>query len=485
MIAIAERSAIALVLLGLLWAPLPLGSNRDWAEAVLTLLFVGAGTISIFVWALPRARSNTADRLISIPKSIVVFAWVIWILWIICQYSGWPADKVAQISPHRAQINAFLVEAGLVQDSEPVSITVDREATLSRLALTTAYFGLFLAITVVFSLSRKRLELILWVIFLSGILQAIYGSLMVLTGLEVGFWGRKEHYLGSATGTFVNRNHFAGYLELTLAAAVGLYVIHNRTHTNGDLKRRVRQYIRQWDVRALIIRVCIVLIFIGLVLSKSRMGNTAALGGLGVAGLLYMVLRPRKQNLVALGLFLSVLVLDVWLIGGWFGLDDLVERYVETDITSDHRSDMRPDLEIMAKAYLTTGSGLGTFMVAYPEFRSEEVFGLNRHAHNDYAQFLIETGVIGISILSLMVFMTFYHSLRVIRNRRNLVYRGAALACLIALISIAIHSLVDFNLQIPANAATLIAIMAACWSCPPQSRHTTIEKSRFAKSSDS
>ena len=231
-------------------------------------------------------------------------------------------------------------------------------------------------------------------------------------------------------------------------------------------------------------RVAVALLFVGLILSQSRMGNAAALGGLSIAGLLYVAIRLRKGSYRALALFVSILILDIWIVGGWFGLDELVERYEQTEISTSHRAEMWPDLKETMRAYQLTGSGLGTFMVAYPEFHSESVVGLNRHAHNDYAQFVIETGLIGTGILGLFVVVTILQALRILRNRRDPCYAGVAFAGLMAIFSIAIHSVTDFNLQIPANAATLVILMACIWACSPVSSQKRTRRVRRRRTTE-
>src|ERR1041384_2300292 len=103
------------------------------------------------------------------------------------------------------------------------------------------------------------------------------------------------------------------------------------------------------------------------------------------------------------------------------------------------------DLLPMMDAYQLSGSGLGTFFLAYPKFRSPEIVGFVDFAHNDYAQFLIETGRIGAVLLALLVMYTAVHAVRVIWNRHDRFVCGVAFAGLMAMASIAIHSTVDFN----------------------------------------
>ena len=104
-----------------------------------------------------------------------------------------------------------------------MALSVDAAATRRALLLSASLFGIFLLVCM--SLRRARhARWLLWVLVFGGLGQALYGSVMTLSGLEFGAWGAKDAYRGYATGTFVNRNHFAGYLELCLAATFGLIV---------------------------------------------------------------------------------------------------------------------------------------------------------------------------------------------------------------------------------------------------------------------
>lgn len=96
--------------------------------------------------------------------------------------------------------------------------------------------------------------------------------------------------------------------------------------------------------------------------------------------------------------------------------------------------------------------------------------GFYAHAHNDYVQFLIEAGIPGAVLLAAMATLVGIHALRLLRNRSDRLVGGIAFGCLMAMIAIGIHSFTDFNLQIPANAATLIAVMGLTIACSPNSR---------------
>ena len=100
----------------------------------------------------------------------------------------------------------------------------------------------FFALTLLMLNTRERVKRILWVVVLAAAFQAMYGAIMVLTGWEYGFFSEKTAYRGLATGTFVNRNSMAGYLEMTLALGIG-FLLAQSTRYYGSARQRLRQAI--------------------------------------------------------------------------------------------------------------------------------------------------------------------------------------------------------------------------------------------------
>lgn len=452
------------VLLLLLWLPLPFGSARPWSASLFSLLVFAL----LGLWCLSLALSDFDLRQLKPGVAVPATLWVLWLSWIWLQSQAWPLAWITALSPHRWQ---HLVGLSALT-GQPVSAappSLDAGATAAQLLLSSAYAGLFLLLVLALR-RRARFQWLLWVLVVSGIAQALYGMLMVLSGLEYGAWGPKQAYRGFATGTFVNRNHFAGYLEISVAAAVGLIMAQPIAQASAvGWRQRLRRLLALLQDGRLFVRACIALFFLALILSQSRMGNVAAVAGLSIAGLLTLLVGRERAPARWLLLLGSILLIDIWLFGHWFGLDQLAERFAQVQ-DQNPRSQVYQDLKRMIPVYAWTGSGLGTFEMAYPEFRSPEVQHFYNHAHNDYAQFLIETGVIGASPLGLLVLVTMARALLILRRRHDPLVRGIACAGLVAIAALAVHSAADFNLQIPANAATLVALMAAVWAASPQPR---------------
>jgi putative inorganic carbon (hco3(-)) transporter len=420
-----------------LWLPVPHGSNVPWAVALLGILTYGA----LLLWAL-----LLAVGLLRVPAALWANRWVllIWLAWL-----GWVGTQLTPIS------------AG-------TSLSIAPETTYVHWLESLTYFGLYLLVLLT-AQTRRRLRVLGMTLVIAGLGQALYGSLMTLSGLEYGFLEKKTAYLGNATGTFVNRNHLAGYLEICAAMGVGLVVADLRSGSARSWRLWLRDLTELAFSRKFLVRAFLVIMVIALVLTRSRMGNVAFFVSLMLCGSLYVLLRERRHFLKALAVFASFLVIDLVVVNQWFGLEKVVERIEQTDAAYEGRAHILPELLQGIEQYWQTGAGLGTFALAILPYRSVLPKEHWDHAHNDYAQFLIEVGLPGALLLAALVLVTALHALRVISTRRNRLRTGIAMAGLMAMTALAIHSAVDFNLQIPANAASLVIVMAMVNACSHRS----------------
>jgi O-antigen ligase len=121
------------------------------------------------------------------------------------------------------------------------------------------------------------------------------------------------------------------------------------------------------------------------------------------------------------------------------------------------------------------GSGPGSFYVAFPRNRPEKVMGYYDNAHNDYVQFAAESGVPGFLLMGLFVAMSLGAALMAQARRRDPLMRGMSFACVMGVTSILIHSWVDFNLQIPANASFFMVLLGLGWISLHHDRRTATD----------
>lgn len=458
-----ERWIFAALLLLLVWLPLPWGSNRQGAEAFFGIMAGGLCLVYLVLQALRPAVRNFQPGDYFWP----LLLWGLWLCWIYFQTLPLSLATLQVWAPTLAATYADVFGDNLGEARWPISLLPER--TRDALSLSLAYFSLYVLVLGL-ARDRDRLRTLGQALVISALAQAVYGALMTISGFEYGFFEKKTAYLGLATGTFVNRNHLAGYLELGAAMAIGLILADLQAARLDTWKKRLLALLNFLFSTRLRIRVFLAIIVVGLVLTRSRGGNSAFFTALIVLGPVYLFVKERKLFLKSAVLFLSLLVVDIFIFSNWYGLEKLVTRFEQTNVETEARTYAFAAYPGLIEKYSTTGSGMGTFAAVFGKDQPTDAVGYYDHAHNDYAEFLIEAGVPGFLLLALLTGLSVVHAVRVILRRNDRLRIGICFAFLMATMELAIHSLTDFNLQIPANAATYIAMMAMAGACSQNSR---------------
>jgi putative inorganic carbon (HCO3(-)) transporter len=445
------------------WAPLPLGSNRSWAW---TILVVGS-CLLVMAWLTGYLLGRFAFTAAFRRARWALAAGALWLLYVGLQFVALPAEWIHILSPRGYE--AHLVAAGALGHpvAATLTISIDPHATRDFWFKTLAYESMF-CLTLLLVDSRQRLEVLLKTLVISGTLQALYASVMLLSGLNYSFFAKKSAEV--ATGTFVNRNHLAGYLNLCLASGIGLMI----SKLGGEAVRSWRQRLRS-VVRLLLgektrLRIYLIVMVIGLVLTRSRMGNTAFFASTLIAGAIGLMLM-RNAPRSTMFFLASLIALDILIVGTWFGIDQVTKRIQQTEVTTNTTNllptEDRDEVDRLAlnyaEDYWLTGSGGGSFYVTFPTYHNRGIIGYYDYTHNDYLQLLTETGAIGLSLCVLIVGLAATQALLALRRRNDSLMRGTAFGVTLAICWLAIHSTVDFNMQIPANALTMTVMLALAW----------------------
>jgi O-antigen ligase len=341
--------------------------------------------------------------------------------------------------------------------------TIDQHATQSQLLKTLSLIEVFF-LTMMLVNSRQHLRWLATALMLAGTFQAVYGSLMTITDADYIWNQPKTAYKGVATGTFINRNHLAGYLEMCLALGLGLLIAtleDNRAVTWREFFRRIINTILGEKART---RIYLALMVIGLILSQSRMGNTAFFTSMMISGLIGLVLF-RKSSRGVVVLFASLLVIDIFLMGTFFGIDKVQQRLASTSLDTEQRLVVNELSLQIVENNPWTGTGLGTYYTAFPPYRDDQVSLFYVHAHSDLIEFPSELGLLGTLPLALLVIYSFITAIKVQMRLRSRLLQAMGFSSAMAIIAIMLHSLTDFNLQIFANAATFMVILALPFVC--------------------
>lgn len=353
----------------------------------------------------------------------------------------------------------FLVAVWAAIQASSISLSVGDTAIR---ALFTFSLAVFFINTVLLHQDHHRVRTTLMVIVLAGTAQALYGSFMVLSGLEYGLFAEKTAYRGVATGTFYNRNHLAGFLEMSLACGIGLLVSTLGQDQRSNWRAQLRAGLDALLGPKMRLRVFLAFMVIALILTRSRMGNTAFFSSLIICSGLYMI-AERRINWGAIILFTSLMLVDFLIVGQWFGFDELAERLESTSTQTEQRDEVARDTVTLLQANLITGYGLGTYYTVFPLYQGKDVRAYYDHAHNDYLEFASELGLVGFIPLVILVLTSAWMGLSSLFRRRNRTARGAGFAAFMSILSILIHATVEFNLQITANAQLFVFLLAMGW----------------------
>jgi O-antigen ligase len=344
-----------------------------------------------------------------------------------------PAWLLGAISPARA---------GLLQSLDPVlpgsgfgTISVYPTATLAHLLRVAAYI-------VVFILSRELAWRTLdrrWLITV---------PILAVAGVEA-ILGIVQYSPDSvAQGTYVNRNHFAGLLELSLPFAAVYPIAVQMT--------RRRQPFRQSVLVATSVALA-ALMLLGIVLSLSRMAFAAALTSLFIVGSLALGERASAPKRFAVTALVAAIVIAGSL---YLAPDPLISRFAEVhetpiNVMPDARARVWKETLTLAADYALAGCGLGTFEHCFHKYRTFlPQLGIDS-VHNDYLQLLAELGAIGFAIGAAAMIAVFVSAARAAFESTDSNTRFLAIACIGSLVAILIHSFTDYNLYIPANAMLL------------------------------
>ena len=448
----------------LAWAPVPLGSNRAWAWGLLEALVFGLTALWLILFAFGKVGLTETFRRAR------------GILWLLALWLGYqalyllpmPNDWIARFSPEAAALHAST--QGLAGIAGGNTLSLDLHASIVSWSKSLAYV-LGFVLTILLVTSRERARQFAFALVWWAFAMAVYGIFAHLTNVSHIWLGTEINHGSQASATYANRNHFAGFLEMTLAIGIGLLIAglrDSKPQTWTQFLKRTLEWIFSPKMR---LRLILCVMVIALVTTRSRMGNTAFFASMLVAGVVGLALSRHATRSTVI-LLVSLIAIDLFIVGSWFGVEKLAHRIEQTTIVKtatpgaqsvEERAEPAAYGLELIKDYPLVGAGPGSWYVAFPKYRGADIINFFDYAHNDYVQFAAESGLIGAAMLALMVAWTLVIALRAQYLRRDPLMRGLSFASIMGVTAILIHSSVDFNLQIPANAMLFMVLLALGW----------------------
>lgn len=301
------------------------------------------------------------------------------------------------------------------------------------------------------ALPIRSLTVLIALVLGMAVAQALLGLMQFGAGSTSLLCLGNPHCGDSATGTYVNRNHLAGLLEMVLPVGLGLLAV-----TVGRTQK-IKHYRRSWRERLLCLSrwrahiavfygAASIAILLGLIFTRSRSGVMFAMLGLLLAAVAFARrlggnhLFGTIGSVTAIGVALAVEI----------GLAPVLQRFTLVDPLQDDRWTILSSALQGIGSFFPWGSGAGTFPEVYRLFQPLELgrFSID-HAHNEYLQWLVEGGLMGGFILLLLLAL---YLRQWFRMRAWTTFRFAQVGAGIGLLLIGLHGFVDFNWHIPANA---------------------------------
>lgn len=439
------------------WVPIPLGSNRPWAWGIIEIVVFFL--LAVHLCFAFKHKYDIFEKLLPYKYLLIGFSLVQ--CWLILQYIPLPSTILYSLSPNLSNVYQYFPNEWRTLSLDP---SETRVASFKGLA----YFCIMI-LSILLVTSETRLKQLLTVIVLSGTFQAVYGSLQAMSNNEFS-WVFEVYNSTIATGGFIYKNHFANFLLLSISMGIGLLVANLAQHSPSSTKEKLRNIVSTLIGGKAVIRIALALMVIGLVMSRSRMGNAAFFVSMTVTGIFaFIYFRERTKSLTIL--LISLFIIDTFILGSWFGLDKIKNRIEQTSFSQETRDEVNIYGLELIKDYPLTGTGAGSFYTVFPMVKGEDIRLFYDHAHNDYLQFSIEYGLLMTLLLGVLVFSSLWQAIYTMRHRKNYLMKGTAFGCMMAIIGMLIHISVDFNLQAPANAVYFVLILTLAWQSRFLKRH--------------
>ncbi|OOZ44792.1 hypothetical protein BOW37_05795 [Solemya velum gill symbiont] len=332
-----------------------------------------------------------------------------------------------------------------------------RSMSLSPMRSEIAFWALLPPVAIflaVYTLSVQQIVRLTWLVIAMALLQTLLALAQYVTPVASPLHDLIPNIAHKGAGTWFNTDHFAGFLEMVFPITLGLLVasLVSNKQEKGEMFTRMA---KASGNQALLHGLIAVVLLIGIVYTRSRMGIALMMLGLLISMLLYSAQLGRRSSSGTLAIVLGVVIVVALEIG----LAPVLGRFA-LDPTQDYRwiffsTSMEP-----IGQFFPLGSGAGSFPAIYPAYQPLQITEFINHLHNDYLEWIFDTGVMGLGMI-LFFFAIYLKQWTNVWQRGNWhSFRFLQVAAGIGILLVALHILMDFNLRKPANALYFAFLLA-------------------------
>src|ERR1700751_5550291 len=395
-----------------------------------------------------------SESILEIGASLLFIAWVFLAYW----------DP--EIEVHWSPLNwAFLGFIGIGLLQLALHWSANPFFTRVEMLRFSAYFIVFFLTAQAFR-EREDLVKLAWFLILLGFSVSLLGIIQLFTSPDRIYWMRSFPQSGAVFGSYVNRNHFAGFVELVAPVGLALLVFRG-------MRREL-----------FAITGLLTIIPVGaLILSGSRGGIVCFAFEVAVLALLA---RTRKGQWGATMIAVAFVGLASIALIAWLGAGKAIERFSKTrigDVPLSRRASMFRGAEHIFLDHPVKGVGVGTIVTVFPGYDTGYDGLVVDHVHNDYIEALAEMGILGGLCGTAFLWLLFTGARRSFVADQGHFSTALHAGAIAAVCGILLHSFVDFNLHIPSNALLFLLQAYVATSAPllpegpsPRHRHRTRQR---------
>ncbi len=427
-------------------SPLPAASVHEWSILVIELSVLVMTAAFLVMKEKPEGGEGLSDSL-----KWAHYAFLGLFIFLAFQMVPWPGSLVRLLSP-----GAFSFRQSFSPPYAPPSWTTFSLLPFRTLERSLELLSYVLLGFIVLRTVRHRSQIlrIFFVLTAMGVFEAFYGLFELSNSNPRILFYKKISNLDSVTGTFVNRNHFSGYLEMILPLAIGLVLARVGAFSLSGLnwREKILRISEKRTAATVLLSLGIILMGVALVFSKSRAGVFILVFSFFLFFILSTIFfeSDAVQKKGARN-FLRVIFICLLIVVFYIGIQSTIQRFSLDRLLQEGRPAFWSNTLKIISDFPAVGTGLGTFSSIYPDLYGEMGPLQLSHAHNDYLEYLSELGMIGLLLLVAGIFVPLARAIKVLRERRHPEVKALGLGALISILGILVHGITDFNLHIPAN----------------------------------
>lgn len=471
----------------IVFTPLAFGTVHIWSITIMELVVIFLLTVWIAKLIASRHKlknSKPSSLTLEFTKTPLNLPFLLFVCFILFQLSPLPPFAIKHLSPNtyklyettlpnydtggHLQVSNYKLDYKNLNFQQQTSnyrpLTTYSHATKMELLKFLSYIFVFFIIINNLR-TRKQIEHLITAIIVVGTFISLFAIIQRVAHDKI-YWFAQFTQAGYTLGPYVNRDHFAGYMEMVAPLAISLLVVRRllffKSSSNNSASWRI--HLHKWAdddsqfAKTFLLFFVTIIIVAALFLSLSRGGIVSFLLSITLFVGFLLFTHGKRINRFLMILFITFSIFIIWL-----GIDPIITR-MSTLLTPHEailpRATLWKDSYQIFKDFPIFGSGLGTYQYIFPEYKRLVGGGFAMHAHNDYLEYLSDLGIFGFCLFFGMIIFFLVRCLRLWQQKRHPYVRWLSFAGFVGIVSILFHSSVDFNLHVPANTLLFFIILA-------------------------